>query len=309
MTETFLELKCRAWSTEGTIINICTSTLPAKGIVSLTGRSGVGKTTAMNALAGNEGTVKSEVSFEIVNCESETDPLAILVPTHCTISESTSSVWRMITYYRLCGDCSESAQFFFELMFLHQEVKPGNRCNDLSFGQRKRLEVTCMLALNPRVLFLDETCEFLDDEMHEKCIAVLTKYAEQKNILIVISSHRWRHARNVHLKEGENAFRLHEPSGDGGGKRTKMLVRRSFPLLSKRRLRLALEYILMEYSLYDRVLHVLPLPHGLQNRLQNRGSVHSEDETWRMDAVALLRLFFRDDTRGVAVHCDDKDQR
>ena len=63
MTETYLDVKCRAWSQEGTIINICNSTLPSKGIVSLTGRSGVGKTTAMNALTGNGGTVKSEVSF------------------------------------------------------------------------------------------------------------------------------------------------------------------------------------------------------------------------------------------------------
>lgn len=60
---------------------------------------------------------------------------------------------------------------------------------DLSGGQKKRVAIAGVLAMNPEVLILDEPTSGLDPEGRDEILSMLKRLKEERNITVILVSH------------------------------------------------------------------------------------------------------------------------
>lgn len=60
---------------------------------------------------------------------------------------------------------------------------------ELSGGQKRRVAIAGVIAMNPRVLILDEPTAGIDPEAHEEIISMIEEIREKLNIIVIFVSH------------------------------------------------------------------------------------------------------------------------
>ena len=65
---------------------------------------------------------------------------------------------------------------------------------ELSGGQKQRLAIAAALAMNPKILILDEPTSQLDPQAAEETLALLYEIRKQRNLTIVMATHKGQEA-------------------------------------------------------------------------------------------------------------------
>ena len=78
------------------------------------------------------------------------------------------------------------------LSFLELEEYEGQKVTDLSFGIQKRVELARALAMNPKVLLLDEPAGGLNPQETESLMSVIRAIRDKREITVLLVEHDMR---------------------------------------------------------------------------------------------------------------------
>ena len=167
----------------------------SKNIYGLLGPNGAGKTSLFSILAGLSKPSEGEVLYDskLVNnlsFEQRSDLGVIYLPQEpsvfreLTVEENITAALEAKKYERKeikkkLTKISEE----FNLM----DIK-AQKCNSLSGGQRRRVEIARAIALNPKLILLDEPFAGIDPLIISE-IKLLIKNLKEKGIGVLISDH------------------------------------------------------------------------------------------------------------------------
>lgn len=167
----------------------------SKNIYGLLGPNGAGKTSLFSILAGLSKPSEGEVLYDskLVNnlsFEQRSDLGVIYLPQEpsvfreLTVEENITAALEAKKYERKeiekkLTQISEE----FNLM----DIK-AQKCNSLSGGQRRRVEIARAIALNPKLILLDEPFAGIDPLIIRE-IKLLIKNLKEKGIGVLISDH------------------------------------------------------------------------------------------------------------------------
>ena len=167
----------------------------SKNIYGLLGPNGAGKTSLFSILAGLSKPSEGEVLYDskLVNnlsFEQRSDLGVIYLPQEpsvfreLTVEENITAALEAKKYERKeiekkLTQISEE----FNLM----DIK-AQKCNSLSGGQRRRVEIARAIALNPKLILLDEPFAGIDPLIISE-IKLLIKNLKEKGIGVLISDH------------------------------------------------------------------------------------------------------------------------
>lgn len=81
------------------------------------------------------------------------------------------------------------------------------KVDELSWGERQRLAIASVLAMEPEILLLDEPISGLDEDGAHRLVATLTHLNREEGLTVIIAEHRFEHflstcTRTVALDEG-----------------------------------------------------------------------------------------------------------
>ncbi|MFB9214217.1 molybdenum ABC transporter ATP-binding protein ModC [Vibrio sinaloensis] len=168
-------------------------TLPAKGITAVFGRSGSGKTSLINAIAG----LKTPDSGEItINGHTLFDSqLAINVPTYQRKVGYVFQDSRLFPHFRvkgnlLYGATSKDERYFRQIVELLALNDLLDRFpNQLSGGEKQRVAIGRALLSKPNILLMDEPLASLDLPRKREVLPFLEQLASNVDIPILYVSH------------------------------------------------------------------------------------------------------------------------
>lgn len=154
-----------------TVLQDFSLTLPDKGFCAVTGRSGTGKTTLLNIIAGlcapDSGTVQSAHQISMVFQEDR------LLPWDTALSNASIASDEKTAKKLLCELGLESA--------LHQKPK------ELSGGMKRRVAIARALAVKAKVYIMDEPLKGLDSATRSTALEVIRRYT--KDALLIMVTH------------------------------------------------------------------------------------------------------------------------
>jgi len=83
----------------------------------------------------------------------------------------------------------------------------GREVNELSWGERQRLAIASVLAMEPEILLLDEPVSGLDAEGAKRLVATLTRLNREEGLTVIVAEHRFEWflpvcSRTVSLEAG-----------------------------------------------------------------------------------------------------------
>jgi ATP-binding cassette subfamily C protein len=172
--------------------------IPARGLTTIIGRSGSGKTTILDLIAGLHSPDAGEVRIDGVNLESvnlhdwrrqigyapqDTVLLHDTILNNVTLGDpelNEEDARRALE--------KADAWAFVESMAEGLQTSVGERGARVSAGQRQRIMLARALAHSPRILILDEATSALDSESEAEICATLKTLARE--ITIVAVSHQ-----------------------------------------------------------------------------------------------------------------------
>lgn len=188
-------------------------------VVLLTGNSGSGKSTLLRTANGliphaTSGTRTGAVHLagEPIDHMRLSDICSLVGTVHQNPSDQLTHTWiddevafgpQNLGYAR--GVVLERIENSLREVGLEDQIK--NPIHILSGGQRQRLALACVMAMNPRVLVLDEPTTQLDPASTRNVLAVLERLRKEKNLSILLVDHRTEEAlrwidRVVVMSEG-----------------------------------------------------------------------------------------------------------
>lgn len=184
-----------------TVLAIPQLSLSGPGLVALVGHNGAGKTTLLRLLSG----VLERPTEGTVNCTVE--PLSVVMVDQspylftCTVAANVSyglkvrGVPRWARAERVRAALDEVGMGGFE----------SRRARELSGGEQRRVAVARALAVNPRILLLDEPDAGLDAEAAAGLETLIAGLGDRR--LVVFSTHDRMRAerlagRTVYLEKG-----------------------------------------------------------------------------------------------------------
>jgi len=173
-----LDQLCKRFGTR-TVLNDVNASIAAQDRIILTGPNGSGKTTLLKLIMGQEqpesGSVTVVAGARIGYLPQEPDDLDLdktVIETYRSeqIGYEGEHIGKLIGYG----------------LFRREDME--KQVRQLSIGQRRKLEIACLMAQQPNVLLLDEPTNYISLEMLEAFESAILNFAGP---VIVITHDRW----------------------------------------------------------------------------------------------------------------------
>jgi len=171
-------------SGKSTMMNVLTGIyVPTTGSIEFAGESVVGRSSAKIALAGIARTFQNVQLFgEMTALEN------VLVGLHHTFRSNLADVaFATARYRREEADARERAMGL--LRFVGLETFAPEEARNLPYGKQRLLEIARALALDPRLLLLDEPAAGLTAPDIKELIAIIRKIRDHGITIILIEHH------------------------------------------------------------------------------------------------------------------------
>ena len=164
-------------------------------IYGLLGENGVGKTTLLTLLSGLKKPKTGKI--EIDGQHPFDRKPSLLSEIYYLSDEVAEANMTAMDYARNYGKfwTNFSLGKFVEIMGV-LEIHPGQKMNQMSFGQLKKTHVAFALACNTKYLFMDEPTNGLDIPSKAQFRKALMKYTREDST-VLISTHQVRDLENV----------------------------------------------------------------------------------------------------------------
>ena len=175
--------------------------VPAGSLTALLGPSGSGKSTLLRVIAGLERADEGVVCLEgqdVTNVPPQERGVGFVFQHYAAFKHMT--VWENVAFGLKIRRCprAEVKQRVSELLELVQLARLGDRYPaQLSGGQRQRMGLARALAVDPKVLLLDEPFGALDARVRKELRAWLRRLHDETHTTTVIVTHDQEEAMDV----------------------------------------------------------------------------------------------------------------
>lgn len=192
-------------------VNNVTFTIPNKSVVSLIGPNGAGKTTFFNVLTGlykpsagnivygdrditdlpphkiaEIGIARTFQNIRLFGLMTAQENLLVAMHSHLK-SGILSTIIRTPRQRREEREAAEKAQEILDFVGVGKWTHEFAR--NLSYGDQRRLEVARALALEPKVLLLDEPTAGMNPQESQKFIEFIQKLVKSRDIAVMLIEH------------------------------------------------------------------------------------------------------------------------
>lgn len=184
------------------------------GIVyALMGESGSGKTTLLKLFLGIENALVGQVTLLPKNSILSYVPQDPVLFDHLTPIESAS-------YFKMASNLKQhfnqdTFNKVAESLDLEKVFNSKIKIRELSGGQKQRISLLRALSIRPDILFLDEPCNGLDQEVKLSFLMKLRQITESLGIMVIYITHHYDEAKYISdqicylVKEGETGIIRH----------------------------------------------------------------------------------------------------
>lgn len=171
-------------------------------VTCLLGRNGVGKTSMLNAIAGQQGISSGEILWDgkpihSMSPHERARAGIAYVPQGREIFSQLTVLENLKTGF----NCLPRDQRFIdnEIYFLFPVLKEmlGRRGGDLSGGQQQQLAIARALVTSPRLLLLDEPTEGIQPSIIKDIQRVIEKLRKQGDMAILLVEQYFEFARDL----------------------------------------------------------------------------------------------------------------
>lgn len=192
-------------------VNNVTFTIPNKSVVSLIGPNGAGKTTFFNVLTGlykpsagnivygdrditdlpphkiaEIGIARTFQNIRLFGLMTAQENLLVAMHSHLK-SGILSTIVRTPRQRREEREAAERAQEILDFVGVGKWTHEFAR--NLSYGDQRRLEVARALALEPKILLLDEPTAGMNPQESQKFIEFIQKLVKSRDIAVMLIEH------------------------------------------------------------------------------------------------------------------------
>lgn len=209
-----LTLNSISLSYDKKVLDALSFTLKQGEVIGIVGHSGVGKTSLLKIISGLQDASSGEVYLE---GKRVVGPSMRLIPGHNEIQlvnqdfalDSYQTVEENVRGKILHLPTKTQNQFIDELLDLVEMTHLRTHfAHTLSGGEQQRLAIIRALAMEPKVLLLDEPFVHLDVQLRYRLISYLLELKEVRNMGIIIVSHNNEELlslsdRIVYIKDGK----------------------------------------------------------------------------------------------------------
>lgn len=150
-------------------------------IVGLVGRNGAGKSTLMRIIAQTVQTYKGSVADNL--------QVGYLIEEPKLFSNKTG-LFHLTYFSGIYGNTFKLSDYEELLRNLHLFVVLNKKVKEYSLGMRQKLGIVISLLNNPSYIVLDEPTNGMDVETSFEVLQELRKMADERNVGILISSHK-----------------------------------------------------------------------------------------------------------------------
>jgi branched-chain amino acid transport system ATP-binding protein len=190
-----------------TAVDSVSISVPEKHFKSIIGPNGAGKTTFFNLLSGQLTATKGKVyyrgkditkfsptkrtregigrSFQITNVFPN---LTVLENVRLAVQSSAGVRYQMLFHYKKYHEFERKALEWLRMVLL--EEKKDSLASNLAHGEKRKLEMAMLLALETEVLLLDEPTAGMSVEEVPAILEVIRKIKEQANRTIILIEHK-----------------------------------------------------------------------------------------------------------------------
>ena len=176
--------------------------IPAGSCTCLMGRNGVGKTTLLKTIMGILPIASGSLQFE--DTELARRPAALRARLGIGYVPQGREIFPQLTVEEnlriglsarrdAVGTIPESVFHYFPVL----EQMLGRRGGDLSGGQQQQLAIGRALALNPKLLILDEPTEGIQPNIVQEIGDILLQLNQEENLTILLVEQKLPFARRV----------------------------------------------------------------------------------------------------------------
>ena len=166
------------------------------GTHALLGLSGAGKTTLLRLLAGLEQPVSGTITFTDDKGSSIARPRVGMVFQNLGLWPHLNAEQHLVCVLEhgsRVEKTSQARQLLREVCL--PEVVWKHRPQQLSGGEAQRLAIARALAIEPRLLLLDEPLAQIDTVLREELLALLNAIVEARSLTAIYVTHSWREAQ------------------------------------------------------------------------------------------------------------------
>ena len=165
-------------------------------VVGLVGPNGSGKSTLLRLIAGileaDHGNVKvnNEEIFE--NPELKKD---IIFVSDDPYFFNQSTINDMKSFYKVFYENFDET--LFQSLLKMFQLDPNIKINNFSKGMKRQVSIILGFASRPKIILFDEAFDGLDPLMRFKLRQMIAEYIQDKDMIVVISSHNLRELEDI----------------------------------------------------------------------------------------------------------------